>query len=210
VNAAPAAAIHAPSLAPVPVAVSCVGLDSLKVGRTAVTHAEYARFLVSGRAPAPPWWCQPGFDSPDHPVVGVTWYEAVAFSDWLSEVAGGRWRLPTTLEWEHAAWGGLSDAQTPWGESLPAAEVPEGPLEGPWLTGRGTPNGFGLMDMGTIVHEWCSDVVFDSRSPDGERRLSCGGSWRHRVRWSKPGARSSLPPSFRYADYGFRLVWEAA
>jgi sulfatase modifying factor 1 len=145
-------------------------------------------------------------DLPEQPVVGVAWYDAVAFSEWLSEVVGGRWRLPTTVEWERAAWGGLRGTRTPWGAALPPDEVPEGPLAGPWPTGRGTPNGYGLMDMGTIVHEWCSDVVLDSRSPVGERRLSCGGSWRHHVKWSPPGARSSLPPSFRYADYGFRVA----
>jgi formylglycine-generating enzyme required for sulfatase activity len=139
-------------------------------------------------------------------VVGITWFEATAFGEWLSSHGSGLWRLPTAAEWEWAARGDLADAPTPWGETLPPGEVPEGELQGPWPVGRGTPNGFGLLDMGTIVHEWCSDVVPDPRSPDGERRLSCGGSWRHRVRWSPPGARSSLPPGFRYADYGFRLV----
>ena len=41
---------------------------------------------------------------------------------------------------------------------------------------------------------------------EGARRASRGGSWRHRVRWSPPSARSSLPPSSRYADYGFRVL----
>jgi len=59
--------------------------------------------------------------------------------------------------------------------------------------------------MGTIVHEWCLDW-FDPESQ--MRRASRGGSWRHHVRWSKPSARSSLPPDFRYADYGFRVLEE--
>jgi formylglycine-generating enzyme required for sulfatase activity len=60
--------------------------------------------------------------------------------------------------------------------------------------------------MGTIVHEWCLDVY------PGEplRRASRGGSWRHRVRWSPPSARSSLLPELRYADYGFRVLQEVA
>ena len=73
--------------------------------------------------------------------------------------------------------------------------------------------------MGTIVHEWCLDWYgadyyreaprFDPRGPaEGSRRASRGGSWRHRVRWSPPSARSSLPPSYRYADYGFRVLLE--
>ncbi len=43
--------------------------------------------------------------------------------------------------------------------------------------------------------------------PDaGVRRSSRGGSWRHRVHWSPPSARSSLPPEFHYTDYGFRVL----
>jgi formylglycine-generating enzyme required for sulfatase activity len=169
-----------------------------------VTHAEYAAFVESGRAPAPPWWSDPAFAAADQPVVGVTWFEASDFAAWLSERTGERWRLPSEAEWEHAARGGLVGAVTAWGDTLPEGEIPEGPLAGPWPAGRGTPNGYGLCDMGTIVHEWCLDW-FDAAET---RRASRGGSWRHHVRWSKPEARSSLPPEYRYADYGFRLLRE--
>ena len=40
----------------------------------------------------------------------------------------------------------------------------------------------------------------------GQRRVSRGGSWRHQIKFSRCAARSSLPPSFKYADYGFRLA----
>ena len=74
--------------------------------------------------------------------------------------------------------------------------------------GRGarSPNGYGLLDMGTIVHEWCLDWY--GRPEECVRRASRGGSWRHHVRWSPPSARSSLPPGLRYADYGFRVLEE--
>jgi len=198
-------AVTAHSLAPPRIAVSS-GYGDVRVGRTPITNAQYGPFVRAGLAPEPPWWRDPRFDRTEQPVVGITWHEAVAFGDWLSSLAGGRWRLPTSREWELAARGGLVGAPTAWGDAVPPHEVPQGRLHGPWLVGRGTPNGYGLFDMGTIVHEWCSDVVEDPRSPDGERRLSCGGSWRHHVRWSPPSARSSLPPGFRYSDYGFRLV----
>jgi formylglycine-generating enzyme required for sulfatase activity len=177
---------------------------AFRAGRTPVTHAEYAAFVESGRAPAPPWWSDPAFAAADQPVVGVTWFEASDFAAWLSERTGERWRLPSEAEWEHAARGGLVGAATAWGDTLPEGEIPEGPLAGPWPAGRGTPNGYGLCDMGTIVHEWCLDW-FDAAET---RRASRGGSWRHHVRWSKPEARSSLPPEYRYADYGFRLLRE--
>jgi formylglycine-generating enzyme required for sulfatase activity len=189
------------------------------LGSTPVTCAQYAAFLYAGRAQPPPWWFQPAFAAADQPVVGVTWFEAVAYTEWLSETHGGAWRLPTEAEWERAARGGLESAATAWGDRLPAGEVPEGSIGAPWRVGHGTPNGYGLFDMGTIVHEWCLDRYVTSghgagrpagrRGGEGsERRASRGGSWRHRVRWSPPSARSSLPPSFRYADYGFRVLRE--
>ena len=174
-----------------------------RIGRTPVTTLDYAPFLGTGRVPEPPWWLDPDFRAPDQPVVGITWFDAMSYGAWLSETAGGSWRLPTEAEWEWAARGGLEGAATSWGEALPPGEVPDGPLSGPWPVGRGTPNGYGLLDIGTIVHEWCLDWF-----REGERRASRGGSWRHKVRWSPPAARSSLPPSFRYADYGFRILQE--
>lgn len=191
--------------------VHAVDLGAFGLGRTPVTRAQYAPFLAS-HGEEPPWWRDPAFADPEQPVVGVTWLEASAFAEWL----GGARRLPTEAEWEWAARGGLVSAATAWGPALPAGETPTGPLAAPWRVARGTPNGYGLLDMGTIVHEWCLDwyhpsyyadsPASDPRGPEeGERRSSRGGSWRHHVRWSPPAARSSLPPAFRYADYGFRV-----
>ncbi len=182
-----------------------VFVDAFALGRTPVTNAEFGWFLAAGRAEPPRWWSDPAYRASDQPVVGVTWFDAAGYAEWLVESVGGRWRLPSEVEWERAARGGLEGAPTAWGASLPPGEVPATPLEGPWPVGRGTPNGFGLFDMGTIVHEWCADWYRED-----ERRASRGGSWRHRVRWSPPAARSSLPPQLRYADYGFRVLREDA
>jgi formylglycine-generating enzyme required for sulfatase activity len=199
--------------------VHAVEIGPFALGRTPVTRAQYAAYLLGAGGQPPPWWSDPSFSAPDQPVVGVTWFEAAAYADWLGAVAGGRWRLPTEAEWERAARGGLPSAATAWGAEVPAGEIPEGPLQGPWPAGRGSPNPYGLLDVGTIVHEWCLDwydAGYYARSPrreprgpeEGERRSSRGGSWRHRVRWSPPSGRSSLPPGFRYADYGFRVLRE--
>jgi sulfatase modifying factor 1 len=199
-------------LLPVVVAVPGVGFS---MGRTPVTNAEFAPFLASGRAVAPPWWEHPDFNALDQPVVGVTWHDGMAYAGWLGEVHGGRWRLPMEDEWEHAMRGGLQGAPTAWGAGIPVGEIPQGALAGPWRVGRGTPNGYGLMDPGTVVHEWCLDAFSPRASGDpgwrpaqAERKASRGGSWRHRVRWSPPAARSSLLPHLRYADYGFRVLRE--
>jgi formylglycine-generating enzyme required for sulfatase activity len=187
-----------------------IEIPPFEMGVTPVTNREYAAFLETAETARPPWFDDPAFRGPDQPVVGVTWEEAAAYCRWLGRKRGGRWRLPSVAEWEHAARGGLVSPRTPWGDAVPAGEIPEGPLSGPWEAGRGTPNGYGLFDMGTIVHEWCSDwhEADPARPPAIRRRSSRGGSWRHRIRWSAPDAKSSLPPDYRYADYGFRVVRE--
>ncbi len=190
----------------VPIPAGAAGVNSFRLGRTPVTNREYAPFLASGRAPEPPWWTDPDFSALQQPVVGVSWLESSAYCAWLSESTGSIWRLPTEVEWELAACGGLARPLTPWGEAIPPGEIPEGPLRGPWKAGRGTPNGYGLCDMGTIVHEWCLDWREPARPGAPGRRASRGGSWRHAVRWSSPEASSSLPPEYRYSDYGFRVL----
>ena len=192
---------------------AAVEIAPFLLGRTPVTNREYSGFLASGRAAPPLWWNDPDFRAPRQPVVGVTWAEAVGYCSWLAETAGGRWRLPTEQEWEFAACGGLAAPRTAWGDSIPPGEIPEGPLAGPWEAGRGVPNGYGLLDMGTIVHEWCAnwrepDASSHAATTSPRRRASRGGSWRHRIRWTSPAARSSLPPDYRYSDYGFRVLRE--
>ncbi len=177
----------------------------LRVGLTPVSNAAYAGFLVAGGAAEPPWWRDPDFDDPEQPVVGVTWFEAVAYCGWLHEEIGGRWRLPTEAEWEHAA--ALAPGEPP---SRAAAHCPI-------RLGRGTANDFGLMDVGTMVHEWCHDWFtlepllaarrYDPRGPEtGEQRVRRGGSWRNRARAAS--FRDGFDPSARAMDGGFRVVRE--
>lgn len=182
-----------------------VGVGPFRLGRTPVTNLQFASFLSGGSVSPPSWWTDPRFARPGQPVVGVSWNDAAAYCRWLSVRSGLRFRLPGETEWEHAACGGLVAPRTTWGEAIPPGEIPSGPLEGPWDVGQGRPNGYGLLDMGTIVHEWCLDL---RDSGDRARRASRGGSWRHAIRWSPPSARSSLPPEFRYSDYGFRVLQE--
>jgi formylglycine-generating enzyme required for sulfatase activity len=88
---------------------------------------------------------------------------------------------------------------------------------GPEAVGRYAPNPYGLFNMGDNVHEWCADwydAHYYERSPERNpggpaevgRRASRGGSWRHHIKASRCAARSSIPPEFKYADYGFRVA----
>jgi len=197
-----------------------VWLDDFAIGRYPVTNQDYSVFLEQTGQPPPPFWSDAKFSALEQPVVGVTWDEAVAFCLWLAERSGRPVRLPTEAEWERAARGGRDGASYPWGDQPPSARPDLGydlHHGGPARVGINEPNGFGLYDMSEGVHEWCSDYYgynYYHSSPErnpqgppsGQRRSSRGGSWRHKIKFSRCAARSSLPPSFKYADYGFRVA----
>ncbi|MDP9267008.1 MAG: formylglycine-generating enzyme family protein [Acidobacteriota bacterium] len=196
-----------------------VWVDAFLMAARQVANTEYARFLDSTQSPPPLFFAKPGFDHPQQPVVGVSWFEAVAYCEWLSHQTGKRYRLPTEAEWECAARGGREGTLYPWGEDPPQSRAG---YRARWITGPepvgGTPpNASGLYDMCENVHEWCSDwfdaeyyassPARDPRGPEaGTRRASRGGSWRHHVKTSCCHTRSSIPPQFQYADYGFRVA----
>ncbi len=200
-----------------------VRLDAFRMGRFPVTNREYMACAEQGLVSFPSFYQEASFSHPDKPVVGVTWYEAAAFCNWLSKRKGCLFRLPTEAEWERAARGGLDGKLYPWGNEHPTERPYAGydtQAGGPEPVGRCEPNGFGLYDMAGGIHEWCSDFYsadYYRIAPEynplgasaGQRRSSRGGSWRHGVKFSRCAARSSLDPSFRYSDYGFRLVRNA-
>jgi formylglycine-generating enzyme len=176
-----------------------VKVASFWLARFQVTNADYGA---------------PG--DPSLPVTNVNWFDAVAFCERIGREWGLPVRLPTEAEWEFAARGGAEERLYPWGDKLP--EVMSGRWqEGPCPVGLDEPNGFGLYDMCQNVHEWCSDwydagyyAVSPAENPrgpaHGSRRASRGGAWRHHIKVSRCAARSSIPPEFRYADYGFRAA----
>lgn len=176
-----------------------------------------------------PWWRQvhgacwhrpEGPDSDladrgDHPVVHVSWLDSRAYARW----AGGR--LPTEVEWEYAARGGLDGRRFPWGDELtPDGEHRMNVFQGTFPqqnTGAdgfvGTapvdafaPNGYGLFNMTGNVWEWCADRFGPSRPG---RRSMRGGSylchesycWRYRC-----AARSANTPDSTAGNIGFRLA----
>jgi formylglycine-generating enzyme required for sulfatase activity len=197
--------------------VHAVEVDAFECAVHPVTQAQYAQFLRAAGHELPREWPS-DITAADLPVTGVSWIDAQAYCRWRSE-AGDAMRLPTEAEWEYAARGGLAGAAYPWGETIPAWVPNEGrgALDGPWPVTLGEPNGFGLFGIGANIHEWCADwyagdyyAYSPLRNPTGpvagQRRASRGGAWRHAVTVSRCAQRSRIHPSFRYTDYGFRVV----
>jgi formylglycine-generating enzyme len=196
-----------------------VWVDAFELGIHQVTNSEYACLLTGAKYPAPLHWDDPNFNYPEQPVVAPSWFDATAFCEWLGRMTSRRYRLPTEAEWERAAHGGTEDAAYTWGDAPPESlpDYAKRWKTGPEPVGLYAPNGYGLFNMGDNVHEWCADWYdprYYARSPErnprgpdeGARRASRGGSWRHHIKVSRCAARSSIPPEFKYADYGFRVA----
>lgn len=196
-----------------------VWVDAFELAAYQVTRADYACFLAATRHPPPLHWDDPNFNDPQQPVVAPSWFDAVAYCDWLSKTTGRRYRLPTEAEWERAARGGAEGKLYPWGDAPPEAlpDYAQRWKTGPEPVGLSPPNAYGLYNMCDNVHEWCADWYDPgdyARSPErnppgppqGTRRASRGGSWRHHIKVARCAARSSIPPEFKYADYGFRVA----
>ncbi len=200
-----------------------VWIEEFLLAACQVTNADYERFLRGTASLPPPFWSDPAFNHPEQPVVGVSWPEAIRYCEWLSAGSGRKFRLPTEAEWERAARGGREGVLYPWGDAPPQSLVGYNERcaahwrTGPEPVGRTNSNAYGLYNMCDNVHEWCSDryapdyyAVSPERNPrgpeTGARRASRGGSWRHHIKISRCAARSSIPPEFKYADYGFRVA----
>jgi sulfatase modifying factor 1 len=218
-----------------------VWVDGFAMGIFAVTNQEFLQFVheapllesyeglhsayrhpgsENGAVQMPACHSEECFAHPLQPVIGVNWFEAMAYCSWLSIKLGESFRLPTEAEWERAVRGGEEGQLYSWGNQAPGSlEVYRTGWrdERPQVVGLLEPNGYGLYNIGDNVHEWCLDWYDPDfyrnshyRNPvnltPSLRRASRGGSWRHHIKVSRCAARSGLNPSFRYTDYGFRVV----
>ena len=208
-----------------------VDLRAYRIGKYPVTNAEYTQFVKGTQYAAPQkagWFGKsPPGDKHDHPVVGVTWYDALAYCRWLSEQTGRTYRLPTETEWEKAA-RGVDGRIYPWGDEWDADRCN--------CAGRGTtpvgayPSGqspYGCYDMIGNVWEWTSTLWgSDWRAPefsypyqahDGREdltadtcvfRLFRGGSFEDKIARLRCAARRWYAPEHAGKALGFRVLLE--
>lgn len=202
---------------------------AFEIARTPVTNAQYAIF-VKATGYAPPdvdknTWQKYGFIHPyertrkfvwrdgkppknreNHPVVLVSWEDAAAYCQWISDATGRRWRLPTEAEWEKAA-RGTDGRYFPWGmtwdpfrlDSADRGSFDTAPV-GKHLSGASP---FGVMDTAGSVYQWTST------SAGAGRFFVKGGSWDDKgCGVCRPAARSSRPGFVKHIIVGFRVLRE--
>lgn len=224
---------------------------SLAMGTNEVTVDEFRDFLAaSGRDMSGcntyegRWqyqqsanWQVPGFPQTGaHPVTCVSWDDAVAYAQWLSQKSGHRYRLPSASEWEYAARAGTELAQ-PWGadaasacaEANVADQTAAQRFPG-WTVfacsdgyantapvGSFKANAFGLHDLLGNVFEWVEDCWYDDYAgapTDGTARAAdgCpehemrGGSWFSSPRYVTASYRNRFERGYRSSSIGFRVV----
>lgn len=211
-------------------------LEAFQLARLPVTNADFARFLEAGAYQNPDYWLPEGWnfiqaegikapafwqkrgyacslDYPDYPVMGVSWYEAMAYAAWAGL------RLPSEAEWE-AAGRGPEGLRWPWGDQWREglANTAEAAINNTSPVGL-FPAGaspFGCLDLIGNVFEWTSSIYLpypykadeaheDLRSTAARSLRGC--SWNHRGHYfTRLSYRFQAEPSIRHSDIGFRLA----
>jgi formylglycine-generating enzyme required for sulfatase activity len=208
------------------------------LGLDDVTRAEFARFADETgyriEKPRCDWRDprvkgQPINQTPNDPVVCVSWGDATAYASWLSKRTGKTYRLPSEAEWEYAARAGTPGPR-PWGDAPSRDHANYGsetccaPFAGGrdrWLytspVGAFPANAFGLHDMLGNVWQRTEDCAHDDYSGapgdgaawttgDCSHRMVRGGGWFHPLDLLRAATRAADAADFRVNDIGFRLA----
>ncbi len=206
-----------------------VKIEAFALARYPVTYAQYAAFVSSNgyhnkaywtdagwawkkEATEPALWNNTRWHIANHPVVGVTWYEAVAFCRWASVQLGYEIRLPTELEWERAARGDKKRLFA-YGNEFDAtkANVQETGIRQTSAVGMfpqgATPEG--LYDLTGNVWEWTLtdfEDINNNHIEGNRRRVLRGGAWYYFGQFSRAASRFDWFPFYRGSYRGFRVL----
>jgi len=150
-----------------------------------------------------------------HPVVGVTYYGALAYAKWVGK------RLPTEAEWEVASYGGFSDFLYPTGKTIDRTQANF--LHSDTISVMSyPPNFYGIYDMAGNIYEWCQDwydnhyyniSLQEPRNPKGPQqgvyRVLRGGCWKSVREDLRCSHRHRNNPGSANGTYGFRCATDA-
>ena len=210
-----------------------VALRAFDIAVHPVTVAEYACFVRTTGREAPTGddnnrysvsWQTQICDRLEHPVVMVSWFDAVAYTAWLSERTGQSWRLPSEAEWEKAArWDATTGQERiyPWGDTFEADRC--NTLES--NKGKTTPVGSypdgaspcGAQDMTGNVWEWTSSrfksYPFDDEegflsTQAADTRVLRGCFWGGVGTYGRAASRFDVGPDLEINSHGFRVMRE--
>ncbi len=233
---------------------SKVAVKAFAIGKYEISKKQYFACVTAG-ACKPPEWLEPGGEhnietgkgvtykslgasitGDDQPIVGVSWDDAHAYTDWLSQKTGQTYRLPSEAEWEYAARAGTSTAYW-WGNDVRAESKVMANCRGCGSERDGTgfypvtsfdPNPWGLHNVHGNVWEWVADFYCESYKTgpgDGSARMSkaCtdgtspeglrvfrGGSSFYEPRQMRAAMRLRNWPHFRNQTLGFRVARDIA
>jgi formylglycine-generating enzyme len=195
-----------------------VHISSFRMSVFPVTVRQYRTFIAKTGYTPSPMMDDPVFGRPEHPIVGVSFHDAMAYAKWV----GGD--LPTEAQWEYAAKGGAKFPQFPWGDTPPSSEsanidsvsTSTSPVDS-CLMGK---NPFGLFDLCGNVWEWCKDSwdpgfysslkrgdtdPFNDK-PDGDRALR-GGGFDSFTAQGRCASRFHASSDIQSRSIGFRVVF---
>lgn len=157
----------------------------------------------------------------NHPVIHISYNDAVAYCAWLSKKTGRKFRLPTEAEWEYAAKGGTNHDETIYSGSNDLSTVGwfnTNSGDATHAVGEKGPNSLGLYDMSGNAEEWCSDwrdKNYYANSPETDpkgpsvstyNRVLRGGCWFALAEMCRNDSRNSSMPSGRTCFNGFRVA----
>jgi len=198
-----------------------VDIPAFAMSKYEVTYVEYERFARATGRKKPK---NPGLDKKTHPVIFVSWDDALAYTRWLSTQTGKKYRLPTEAQWEYAA---LADTATSywWGRELGSGRAhcfncdtglnPRAPTR----VGRFPASLFGLHDTSGNVAEWVRDCWhpnYQDAPTDGSvweggdctYRVARGGSFLNTGKSIRAKKRTKWKSQRGYDSVGFRIVRE--
>ncbi len=192
------------------------------IARVPITNAQYLLFVQATQHAVPQGWEEgrPPKGKESHPVVYVSWDDALAYSEWLSQVTGKPITLPSEAEWEKVARGDQEAREFPWGDTFEATRCNTGELG----LGDTTPVGiflngaspYGVLDLSGNVWEWTRSIYwsYPYNPKDGREdlkpravRVWRGGSWNYAAHLARCACRGGLSPDLRYVSLGFRCVF---